>query len=84
MATGSWDTKKDEHQSLLNGGILNLQGGTLREGTVADITIIDPDKKWTVRPDKFRSRSRNSPFAGWRLSGQVFRTILGGRVVFEQ
>ncbi len=64
--------------------ILNLEGGTLTEGSIADITIIDPDKKWTVRREKFRSRSRNSPFVGWRLSGQVYRTVLGGRVVFEQ
>jgi dihydroorotase len=64
--------------------IFNLPGGTLQEGSPADITIIDADKKWTVRADKFRSRSQNSPFVGFKLSGQVSRTILGGRVVFEQ
>jgi dihydroorotase len=63
--------------------IFGLQGGTLAEGAVADITIIDPDKKWTVRAEKFRSRSKNSPFVGMKLSGQVYRTILGGKVVFE-
>jgi dihydroorotase len=64
--------------------IFNLPGGTLVEGGPADITIIDPDKKWTVRGDKFRSRSKNSPFIGFKLSGQVVTTILNGRVVFEQ
>jgi dihydroorotase len=64
--------------------IFNLPGGTLAEGSPADITIIDPDKKWTVRADKFRSRSQNSPFIGYKLSGQAYKTILGGRVVFEQ
>ena len=64
--------------------ILNLPGGTLEEGTAADITIIDPEKKWTVKADKFRSRSKNSPFIGWKLSGQVYKTILNGRIVFEQ
>lgn len=64
--------------------IFGLQGGTLAEGAVADITIIDPDKKWTVRAEKFRSRSKNSPFVGMKLSGQVYRTILGGKVVYEQ
>ncbi len=64
--------------------IFGLPGGTLAEGSPADITIIDPEKKWTVRADKFRSRSQNSPFVGYKLSGQVVRTILGGRVVFEQ
>lgn len=63
--------------------IFGLQGGTLAEGAVADITIIDPDKKWTVRAEKFRSRSKNSPFVGLKLSGQVYRTILGGKVVYE-
>ncbi len=64
--------------------ILNIPGGTLESGAIADITIIDPNKKWTVNAKKFRSRSRNSPFVGWKLSGQVYRTILGGRIVFER
>lgn len=63
--------------------IFNIHGGTLAVGSPADITIIDPDRKWVVKPEKFRSQSRNSPFAGWKLSGQVHMTILGGRVVFE-
>jgi dihydroorotase len=64
--------------------ILNLKSGTLATGSIADITVIDPEKKWTVRADRFHSRSQNSPFIGWKLSGQVYRTILGGKVVFEQ
>jgi dihydroorotase len=63
--------------------IFGLVGGTLAVGSPADITIIDPDKKWTVRAEKFKSHSKNSPFVGYKLSGQVVRTILGGRVVFE-
>ncbi len=64
--------------------IFALEGGTLAEGTVADITMIDPDKRWTVKAKNFRSRSKNSPFIGQRLKGQVVRTILGGRVVFDR
>ena len=64
--------------------ILNLPGGTLAEGSLADITIIDPDKKWTVKKDKFYSKSSNTPFLGQRLSAQVSATILGGKIVFEQ
>jgi len=64
--------------------ILGLPGGSLADGSLADITIIDPDKKWTVRADKFRSKSTNSPFIGWKLSGQTYMTILGGRVVFRR
>lgn len=64
--------------------ILNLPGGSLTIGSPADITIIDPDKKWTVKADKFLSKSKNSPFIGYKLSGQIYKTILGGRVVFER
>ncbi|MEW5797277.1 MAG: dihydroorotase [Candidatus Zixiibacteriota bacterium] len=63
--------------------IFGLPGGRLSIGSPADITIIDPDKKWKVKAENFRSKSRNSPFIGWTLTGKVYRTILGGRVVYE-
>ena len=61
--------------------IFKLPGGTLAEGAAADVTIIDPEKKWTVKAENFRSRSQNSPFIGWKLTGQVSHTILNGRIV---
>ncbi len=64
--------------------ILDIPGGSMSDGSVADITIIDPEKKWTVKADQFRSQSRNTPFIEWELSGQTYRTILGGRVVYER
>ncbi len=64
--------------------ILNLPGGSLADGAPADITIIDPDKKWTVDPENFHSRSKNTPFTGYKLSGLVDKTILGGRIVFTR
>ncbi len=64
--------------------IFGLEGGSLAEGTVADITIVDPDKKWTVRAADFRSMSWNSPFIGYRLNGQSYMTICGGRIVFQR
>ena len=64
--------------------ILNLPGGRLQEGSVADITIIDPDKKWTVREKHLRSLSKNTPFIGWKLTGRAHMTLLGGKVVFER
>jgi dihydroorotase len=63
--------------------IFGLPGGTLAVGSLADITIIDADKKWKVKAENFRSKSRNSPFIGWSLTGKVHRTILNGKVVYE-
>jgi dihydroorotase len=63
--------------------ILELPGGTLEIGKAADITVIDPEKKWTVKKENFRSKSKNSPFIGWKLSGKVEHTILGGRIVYR-
>ncbi len=62
--------------------ILGLEGGkgTLRTGADADITIIDPDMGWTVDPAKFRSKSVNTPFAGWKLRGKADTVIVGGRI----
>jgi dihydroorotase len=64
--------------------IFGLEGGSLAEGTVADITIIDPDRKWTVKAADFRSMSWNSPFIGYRLNGQAYMTICNGRIVFQR
>ncbi|MCX6828861.1 MAG: dihydroorotase [candidate division Zixibacteria bacterium] len=63
--------------------ILGLPAGTLEVGTAADITVIDPEKKWTVKKENFRSKSKNSPFIGWKLSGKIDITILGGRIVYR-
>ncbi len=72
-----------ERMSCQPAKVFRLPGGTLAPGSVADITVFDPDARWVVDPKAFRSRSRNSPFAGWELRGQVRRTIVGGRTVFE-
>ncbi len=60
-----------------------LDGGTLAPGAPADITIIDPHRPYTVDPARFRSKSRNTPFAGRRLPGCAVRTLVGGRTVFD-
>ncbi len=62
--------------------ILNIPGGSLTEGGMADITVIAPDLPVTVDPSKFRSKSRNTPFGGWQLRGGVAATIVGGRTVY--
>jgi dihydroorotase len=61
---------------------LGLPGGTLAIGSPADITIFDPDLEWAVDPAQFKSRSRNTPFAGWHLKGRAIAAFVGGRRVF--
>lgn len=60
-----------------------LEGGTLEEGSVADVTVLDPDLEWTVDPARFRSKSRNTPFGGWELKGRAVLTVVEGRVVWS-
>jgi dihydroorotase len=60
---------------------LGIAAGRLAPGSVADVTLIDPDKRWTVDPATFRSRSRNTPFAGMALRGKAVAVCLAGRVV---
>src|SRR5262245_47321753 len=61
--------------------LLNLPGASLSTGGPADVTILDPDRELTVNPAQFRSRSRNTPFAGWPLRGGPWMTIVGGKRV---
>ena len=63
--------------------IMRLPGGTLREGSLADIVLFDPNLTWTVEADKLHSKSKNTPFDKMKLTGRVLRTILGGKVVYE-
>ncbi|APG25854.1 dihydroorotase [Syntrophotalea acetylenica] len=63
---------------------LNLPGGTLEVGRPADVTIIDPEVKWTMDPAAGRSRSQNTPFGGWKLKGRAICTLVDGRVRFKR
>jgi len=61
--------------------ILKLSGkGSFRKGADADVTVIDPDAEWEYREADVRSKSRNSPFFGWKLRGRAVATVRGGRV----
>jgi len=63
--------------------VFNLEGGTLRRGAEADITVFDPTMKWTVDPMEMLSKGRNTPYAGMTLSGRAVCTIVGGRIVYQ-
>ena len=72
-----------EAMSTLPARILGLDRGTLRTGSPADVTIIDPDLDWKVDVKSFRSKSINSPFDGWTLRGRAVATIVAGRVKYR-
>ena len=63
--------------------ILGLPKGSLAVGADADITILDLERTSTVRPERFQSKGRNTPFAGWELRGGPVVTVVGGRIVWQ-
>jgi dihydroorotase len=64
--------------------LFKLPGGGLRRGGIADITVFDPDVAWTVDASKFRSKGRNTPYAGTELRGRVECTLVDGRIVYRR
>ena len=62
--------------------LLQIEAGTLSAGRPGDVTLIDPDREWTVTAQSFQSMSRNTPFDGWKLKGRAVRTIVGGKTVW--
>ncbi len=63
--------------------ILGVAGGNLAPGAPADITVIDPEKRWSVDVGALRSKSRNTPFANWEMKGAARATIVSGQVVWN-
>jgi len=57
--------------------------GTLKLGAHADVTMFDPEAKWSYDPSQSRSKSRNTPFEGWNFTGKVVATIIGGETVYR-
>jgi dihydroorotase len=70
-----------EKMSCAPARVFGLEGGTLRKGSAADVTVFDPDAEWTVDPARFRSKGRNTPYAGKRLWGRVHYTVVDGRLI---
>ena len=72
-----------ERMSCAPARAFNLPGGTLKSGSVGDVTVFDPALEWTVDAKEFLSKSRNTPFAGWSLRGRAVMTVVGGRIVYR-
>jgi dihydroorotase len=64
--------------------ILGIERGSLAPGAVADITLINPNKEWTLDAAQLQSKSRNTPFDGRTMKGHAVRTLLAGTTVFER
>ena len=75
--------KINEIMSVNPRKILGLEPVSLTKGSVADITVFDPDLEWIVEKEKLHSKSKNSVFKGEKLKGKVLYTISKGEVVFE-
>jgi dihydroorotase len=70
-----------ERMSCAPARIFGLPGGTLRPRAAADVTVIDPERRWIVDPSAFLSKGRNTPYAGRELQGAARYTIVGGRLM---
>jgi dihydroorotase len=63
--------------------VFHLPGGSLARGSVGDVSVFDPSRRWVVDPKAFKSKGRNTPYGGHELIGQARITVVGGRVVFR-
>ena len=64
--------------------ILKVKGGTLAVGSVADVTVIDPEKEFIFTKETILSKGKNSPFLDWKLQGKAVLTIMGGRITHSE
>ena len=87
--TGLYHTGKMELPDIIRrmstnpADILHLPKGRMSLGVAADLTIFDPDQEWTIDPEQFASKGRNTPFAGKTVKGRVKYTIVDGQIVYQ-
>ena len=63
--------------------IINFDGGVISRNARADLVIIDLDHEWTINSSNFHSKSKNSPFDGFKVKGRAIRTVVAGKTVFK-
>ena len=73
-----------ELMSLNPARILKVPGGTLKPGSPADLTLINPEETWVVTEEELHSKSRNSPFLGWEMKGRAVITMVEGKIVWQK
>jgi dihydroorotase len=73
-----------ELMSLAPARILGVAGGSLQNGAIADVTVIDPEKQYIFVAEKSFSKGKNSPFDGWNLQGKAILTFLAGRLSYRE
>jgi len=72
-----------EKLTINSARVLGIDRGTLQPGATADVTVIDPAAEWTIEPSRFSSKSRNCPFAGWKVRGRAHAVLVGGKIKVE-
>lgn len=72
-----------EKMSTIPASILGLTPVLPEEGAPADLCVFDPEEEWTVDPEQFRSKGRNTVFKGDRLTGKVHLTLCGGKITYQ-
>jgi dihydroorotase len=84
---------RDNHLGLMDAvarlttgpaAVLGIARGTLATGAVANVTVIDEGRRWTVDSAAFRSKGRNTPFHGWNVIGRAALTMVAGRIVYQE
>ena len=71
------------HMSTQPARIIGIDKGSLAEGKMADITIVNPDEAYQIDASKFVSKGKNTPFDGYPVKGRVMMTIVAGKIVYD-
>jgi dihydroorotase-like cyclic amidohydrolase len=63
--------------------IFQLKGGSIQEGNIADLVIVDMNQEYRIDPSTFHSKAKYSPFEGYKVKGKPVKTFVGGQLVYD-